>query len=174
MGALRVALIGLRGSGKSTVGPPLARLLGAEFHDLDLELGAGGAGLGGRSAGELLAELGEPRFRALELAALEGLARLPGSQVLATGGGVVETPAARELLARSYACVWLRAPLELLAARLAADPTPRPRLAGADAREELTLLESRRAPWYRGLARVVVEVEDHAPAVLAQRILNEL
>lgn len=169
----RLALVGLRGSGKSSVGRALAAQLGAPFVDLDLELCDSRAPSPGpgASAGELLAALGEPAFRELELAALERVAARPGAQVLATGGGVVETPRALDLLRRGYTCVWLRAPLDLLERRIAADPTLRPRLAGKSLAEELERLAARREPCYQGLAQAVIEVEGRAPLELAQEIL---
>ena len=177
-GALRVALVGLRGSGKSSVGRALAERAQAPFVDLDDELVVeaqrSGVARGDERTGELLARLGEPRFRALELAALADVASRPGAQVLATGGGVVETPAARELLRAAYTCVWLRAPLELLAARIEADPTPRPRLAGGSVLEELATLEERRSPHYRILASLVAEVEGRDPRAIAADLLEAL
>lgn len=168
-----MALIGLRGSGKSSVGRLLAELLGAPFVDLDQELDAG-AGPGAEPAGELLTRLGEPAFRRLELEALGRVAARGGAQVLATGGGVVETGAAAELLARAYVCVWLRAPLGELERRIATDPTPRPRLEGKSLAEELERLATRREPCYQGLARAVVDAHGRTPLEIARQVAELL
>jgi XRE family aerobic/anaerobic benzoate catabolism transcriptional regulator len=150
-GELRIALIGARGAGKSTVGARLAALLGLPFVDLDRETSPE------EPAGALLARLGAPAFRARELAALERVLQRPGSFVLAAGGGVVETGAARALLGGGARCVWLRAPPALLRARLAADPAPRPPLDGADALAEIEDVLRRREPLYAALACSTVD-----------------
>jgi shikimate kinase len=170
---LRPALIGLRGSGKSSVGRALAALTGATFVDLDQQLWGPGSSTP-IPAGELLTRLGEAAFREVELAALRRVAQDPVAQVLATGGGLVETPGARELLANSYTCVWLRAPLAVLEGRLVADPTPRPRLVGASPGEELRLLEARRDGFYRELASLVVQTDGQDPGAIAAHIAAEL
>ncbi len=169
----RVALIGLRGSGKSSVGRALAELLGAPFVDLDRELDAG-AGPGAEPAGELLARLGEAVFRRLELEALERVAARAGAQVLATGGGVIETRPAVELLGRAYTCVWLRAPQVELERRIAGDATLRPRLEGKSLAEELERLATRRGPCYQELARVVVDTQGRAPLEIARHVAELL
>ncbi len=174
---LRLALIGLRGSGKSRVGAALAAQADVPLIDLDrslaeLHVAETRSCVPPPSVGAVFAELGEPRFRKLELRALALAAARPGPQVLATGGGVVERSESRRILVTSYRCVWLRAPLALLLARLEADPTPRPRLAGATLAEELALLEVRRGGIYAELAELVIDVEQRTPEELARTILT--
>jgi len=167
-----IALVGARGAGKSAVGAELARLLGASFRDVDDEV------VPGEPAGAALARLGEAGFRALELAALRRvLAEAPADGaplVVATGGGVVETPEARELLRARARVVWLSAPAEVLARRIAADPTPRPALQGRDASGEIEAVLRRREPWYRELADAIVASGDADVATVARRVATAL
>jgi shikimate kinase len=157
-----LALIGMRGSGKSSVGARVAERLGRPFVDLDLALAAlaerEGESGEPASAGDLLARLGEARFRELEARALRELLEPAPCLVLATGGGVVLREDNRALLGRSSLCVWLRAEPALLAARIAADPQARPALLGTDPLSELTEILERRTPLYEELADRQVEV----------------
>ena len=144
-----IVLLGLRCAGKSSVGRELARELGLGFVDLDHELAVLEGS--GRAAGELLAELGEERFRELEAAALSAaLAR--DALVLATGGGVVEREENRTLLGDRAQLVWLDASDEVLLKRRANDETRRPLLAGVDPLEELSLVGPRRRALFQALA----------------------
>lgn len=152
---VHVALLGLRCSGKTSVGRRLALLLGRDFVDLDeriVRLFGGEDTSPARSAGLILREEGESRFRDLEESALVETLFAPRPLVIATGGGVVERPANRKRLAGSCACVWLRVPRPELERRLRTDPTPRPSLTGADPVEELEALARRRDPWYAATA----------------------
>lgn len=158
-----VTLVGLRCSGKSTVGRELARLLGLGFVDLD-EMIAGKfseeAGEDPCTVGEVLERIGVPAFRELESRCLREVLG-DGPVVVATGGGAVEAPGNRSLLSASR-CLWLDAPVEVLAARLRADPTLRPALlGGGDPAAELAELHEKRAPLYREVASVRLQA---APA----------
>jgi len=173
---LPISLIGLRCSGKTTVGRELALLLSRPFVDLDDEVAALA---GAASAGELIEELGLATFRRLEARVLERLltegrrtGKEAGNQppVLATGGGAIEDAVNRQWLAQHTRCVWLRAGLELLRARLGADPTGRPSLTGADPGAELELLDARRAALYAAVAELEVDAGRGTPRELAERI----
>jgi shikimate kinase len=120
--------------------------------------------------GELLERAGEARFRDLEAAALRRLLEPSPELVLATGGGVVERADNRTWLARTARCVFLSVPLELLAERLRADPSPRPPLVGGELLAELAELRARREPHYRTLAEIALECGDAAPSEIAARI----
>lgn len=171
-----LALLGLRGSGKSTVGRLLAAERGEPFVDLDDETLRQGrrAGLRVATVGELLDRAGTARFRALEAVALRLLLEPSQRLVLATGGGVVEREDNRAWLARGARGVFLSVPLERLAERLRAEPGLRPPLlgreAGADAAAELGELLRRREPAYRALAEVVIECDGATPAEIVTRI----
>jgi len=167
-----VALVGLRGAGKSSLGRLLAGELGRSFVDLDEEL-ARAAGCA--SAGALLRERGEAGFRDLEQACLART--LEGSEplVLATGGGVVERAANRELLLARALVVWLRARPEELERRTALDASERPPLqAATGAASEAEALLARRAAWYAELARLELVTDGRAQAELARALAEEL
>jgi XRE family aerobic/anaerobic benzoate catabolism transcriptional regulator len=102
-----IALLGVRGAGKSTVGALLAERLGAPFVELDQRIEQA-AGL---SLGELFELHGEEHYRKLERAALEEV--LDGSRlVLATGGSIVSDQTSYQLLRQRARCIWLRAGAE--------------------------------------------------------------
>ncbi|MDP6538166.1 MAG: shikimate kinase [Planctomycetota bacterium] len=170
-----VVLIGLRCAGKTSVGRRVSELSGRPFADLDRELEAEWERRTGREvrAGELLAELGEPAFRDLEEAVLHSLLGRDDGPVLAAGGGTVERAACRALLARCR-CVWLRADPAVLAARLEADPTPRPALGGGSATDELSDLAQQRERWYVELAWRVVESGEAEVEEVAREVFETL
>jgi shikimate kinase len=171
-----IALVGLRCSGKTTVGRLLAAELALPFVDLDEELVRAGRYAGWRagSAGELLERAGVAVFRDLEAGLLRRTLEPSPRIVVATGGGVVERPDNRAWLERVARSVYLLVPLETLAARMRADPALRPPLSGRDAVEEIGELRARREPFYRALSEVVIECGDAAPPELARRIRSAL
>jgi len=167
-----IALLGLRCSGKTTVGRLLARELVLPFVDLDEETLRAGryAGWHVGSVGELLERAGRAVFRDLEAGALRRALEPSPRLVLATGGGVVERADNRVWLRRVARCVYLEVPLDVLARRLASDPAPRPALLGEDPVAELAALLARREPHYRALAESVVECGDAPAEEIARRI----
>jgi shikimate kinase/3-dehydroquinate synthase len=177
-----LALVGLRCAGKTSAGRLAAARAGVPFHDLDAEIAARRAPGALRApsvqsattAGEILAELGEPAFRGFEAEALEALVDLVGPRVLACGGGVVERASNRELLAREALVVWLDAPDAVLATRLTAARHERPPLVpGAPPDQEIAILRARRAPLYAGLAgeRLALSGRE-APEEVAELVLR--
>lgn len=162
-----VTLVGLRCSGKSSVGRALAELLGRPFVDLDEAL----AERWERPVGELLVWAGPLTFRDLEQHEL-ALRLAPGeASVLSPGGGAVERAASRARLALTR-CFWLDAPPEVLGSRLARDPTPRPALLSDDAAGEVAELARRRAPLYAEVAEARLDacrpVEELAEEIAAR------
>jgi shikimate kinase len=164
-----VALVGLRASGKSTLARAMGPRLGLQVLDLDAELAARH---GADSAGELLRREGVARFRAAEEALfLEFSQGDPRpAAVWSCGGGLVESPPARMLLARRALVLWLDAPAAVLAARLARDPAPRPSLLGLPPEEELALLATRREGLHRACAHARLDAAAPAALVLERAL----
>ena len=145
-----IALVGMMGSGKTSIGRRLARTLGWPFKDADaaIELAAG------TSIANIFAEIGEPAFRVKERQVIARL--LQGERaVLALGGGAFMDPETRALVRETARSVWLRAELDVLVRRTAR-PGKRPLLATGDPRATLARLLEQRAPVY-ALADVVID-----------------
>lgn len=113
-----VTLTGYMGSGKSTVGEKLARLLGCEFIDLDRYI----EDKTGRTIPDIFAKDGEKVFRAIEAEALRDLIVMHQltnrNLVLALGGGTVMTVPLRDLIFGQTTCVWLKVDLQQLRSRV--------------------------------------------------------
>ena len=161
----RVALIGLPGSGKSSLGAELARRLRYRFVDTDAEIEAAA----GRRIADLVDDAGWPAFRERE-ARIVAAALERDDVVIATGGGAVETPAVAAALADRAVCAWLLAPLDLLERRLAAEPRHARPLLASGSGTALATLSERRAPLYAALARVVLPVAGWSPAAGAAEL----
>lgn len=155
-----IALVGLMGVGKSTVGRRLASRLGRPFVDADAEIEAAAS----MTVSDIFASLGEPEFRAGEARVIRRLLDGP-PRVLATGGGAMLNADTRALLKARAVTVWLRADLDVVAARVMRRDT-RPLLRGGDPRPKLAALAEARYPIYAE-ADLTVEVGagTHAQAV---------
>lgn len=165
----RIVLVGLSGSGKSTVARELAARLGWAADDSDDWIVA----QTGRGIADLFANEGEPAFRRLEHEALRALCGRAGL-VVATGGGVITVEANWPLLRAGSRVVWLRATPEELVARLArqagAGPTVVRPLLADDPLARLRALEaSRRALYAR--ADIAIDTAGRAPAEVAAAAL---
>ncbi len=164
-----LALVGLRGTGKSTVGRILAERLGRPFADADLEIEA----KAGRTIRSIFAEDGEPVFRDWEERILAELTART-NMILATGGGAVLREANRLRLRAFGFVVWLVADPTELAERLQADPerlADRPALTSAGTLAELADVLQARTPLYRDVANLVVETAGKTPEEVASTIL---
>jgi shikimate kinase len=139
----RVVLVGLPGAGKTAVATALAARWGCARADTDDLLGA--------PAADLLRDLGEEGFRRAEAGALRRALDLDA--VVATGGGVVTTPEAREELAAALT-VWLDADDATLVARCAGGDRP---LLGDDPAAAMSRLRAQRAGLYALVARARVD-----------------
>lgn len=146
-------LIGMMGSGKTTVGALAARHLGVPFYDTDAMI----VDEFGRPIADIWAELGEDGFREMER---EAVARVPGTCVAAAGGGAVLDDVNRALIMQSGRVVWLRARPEQLAARLGG-AEDRPLLGEGRSRADTLrhLLEERNEA-YASLATHTIETDD--------------
>jgi shikimate kinase len=159
-----VYLVGMPGSGKSTIGPELAGRLGVPFVELDAEIERAA----GRSVREIFEAQGEPRFRELEAAALPAAAAHDPS-VVSCGGGVVLEPANRVTLRATGDVVFLSVSLEVLKERVS--PSADRPLIHAEA--DLERLFRDREPLYREFAAHVVEASG-PPHDVAEAIEKEL
>jgi shikimate kinase len=137
-----IALVGLMGAGKSTVGRRLAEKLGRAFYDSDTEIEKA-AGL---SVSDIFALHGEADFRRGEKQVLKRLLELP-PHVLATGGGAFIDAETRALMKEKAVTIWLNADLETLWRRVQKRDN-RPLLKRADAKQHLSNLVSEREPFY--------------------------
>lgn len=160
----RVILLGMMGSGKTTVGKELSRLTGWPYHDNDALLEAAT----GQTAREL-ARKGPQRLRQAEAAALVSALSVPEPAFAASAAGVVMDSRLRNTLRASARVVWLRAPVETLAARTMSGPH-RPWLDG-DAIEWLTRTSEARAPLYREVASHEVDTSTRTPAEVAADVV---
>jgi shikimate kinase len=162
-----IALVGLMGVGKSSVGRRLAAALDLPFRDADAEVELAA----GRSISDIFADLGEPAFREGERRVIARLLEQP-PHVLATGGGAFANPDIRALIKSKAVSVWLKADLDVLARRVARKDT-RPLLAGKNPIEVLQELADRRYPAYAE-ADVTVETGDAPHHVAVEQVLSAL
>src|SRR5580700_9493300 len=127
-----IALVGLSGVGKSSIGRRLAAQLGMPFRDADAEVEAAA----GRPIAEIFQQYGESAFRDGERRVIARLLAEP-PHVLATGGGAFMNPETRALIKAHALSIWLKADIEVLARRVARKES-RPLLAGRDPVDVLT------------------------------------
>ena len=167
-----IFLIGYRGTGKSTV----ARLLAAELKwdtvDADVEIER----LAKKTIAAIFAEQGEPAFRDLEAGVV---AELAGRQrvVIALGGGAVLRTDNRAAIRGAGPVVWLKAAVDTIESRIAADATTaqrRPNLTATGGRAEIETLLAEREPKYRECATLVVATDGKTCAEVANEILDQL
>ena len=140
----KVALVGLRGAGKSTVGRRLAKETGAAFVELDAHIE--------REAGMTLSEIfelrGESHYRMLERQVLERMLREPGKMVIAAGGSVVTAPETWRRLQEGARTVWLQASPASHLARVRAQGDLRPMQGRPNAMAELEAILDERSGLY--------------------------
>jgi shikimate kinase len=164
---MNLYLIGLMGSGKTTVGRQLAKLLARSFLDSDHEIEA----RTGVSIPTIFEIEGEKGFRRREAQMIEELTRKKGV-VLATGGGAVLTPRNRECLKQRGWTVYLEAPPDLLLERTRHDRN-RPLLQVENPLDRLQELYTLRDPLYREIAHFTINSASMPPYHLVQTLLKE-
>ena len=163
-----IALVGLMGCGKTTVGGRLAGLLGAPFKDADAEIVAAA----GMSIPEIFENLGEPAFRSGEERVIARLLTEP-PMIIATGGGAYMSDATRAAIREAGAAIWLHADLDTLLERTGRRDT-RPLLKNGDPRKILSDLMDQRYPVY---AEADIRVESTASGAadsVAEAIMTAL
>ena len=140
----RIALIGLRGGGKSTLGRLLAERLNVPFIELDREI----ENRSGASLSEIFDMFGQDTFRRAEREALDDVLRRHRHFVIATSGSIVTEPGTLELLLTSCLTVWVRAEPEEYMKRVMAQGDMRPMAQSARAMEDLISILRSREPLY--------------------------
>jgi XRE family aerobic/anaerobic benzoate catabolism transcriptional regulator len=148
----RIALIGLRGAGKSTLGEKLAQSLGLPFVELDREVEKEA----GAKLGEVFAMYGQDAFRRFERRALERVLNQNERAVIAAGGSLVTDPDTYKLLLDRCLCVWLKASPEEHMARVIAQGDMRPFKGRSAALDEIRKLLADRERLY-GRADVTLD-----------------
>ena len=165
---MNLYLIGYRGSGKSTVAPLLARLLGIDFVDTDQSIVD--------TSGELIAEIfetrGESGFRILESAAIK---KFPAEakQVISLGGGAPTNDSNRKWMKQNGKTAWLTAPPEILWGRICSDAnskSTRPDLSDQGGLAEVRELLAVRETVYRECADYTIDVSEWPPEQVAAKI----
>jgi len=164
---MNIVLIGMRGSGKTTVGKLLAKRLGKQFIEMD-ELIVQKAG---HSIPDIVKRYGWEKFRDIE----EEVTREVAAQdnvVNATGGGVVTREKNIQELKKKGKLVWLKASPDTLLRRIG-DDQYRPSLTGRSPREDLEAVLAERTPIYERVADFIMDTEDKKPEEVAAAIAKQ-
>ncbi|OBH29559.1 shikimate kinase [Mycobacterium sp. E342] len=165
--APRAVLVGLPGSGKSTIGRRLAKALGVEFLDTDAAIEQ----RTGRSIADIFATDGEQEFRRIEEEAVRA-ALADHDGVVSLGGGAVTSPGVCEALA-GHTVIYL----EISAGegvRRTGGGAVRPLLAGPDRAEKYQALMAKRVPLYRRVSTIRVDTNRRNPGAVVRYIVSRL
>lgn len=172
MASSSIALIGYRGTGKTTIARLIAGQLSYDWVDADVEVEL----RAGKSIAAIFEESGEQAFRDLETEVVAELC-LRDKTVLALGGGAVLRESNRKTIELCAQTVWLQASAAVIAERILGDPTTaerRPNLTNRGGRHEIEQLLAEREPIYRACATLEVDTEDKDPAEIADEIVAAL
>ena len=162
-----IALVGMMGAGKSSIGFRLAARLKVPFSDADAEIERAA----GCTVSDIFERYGEDAFRDCERKVIERLLGEP-PHVLATGGGAFINPETRARMKGSAVTVWIKVPVDVLLSRLQRKDD-RPLLKNGDPREIVERLLAERAPIYRE-ADLTIESENGPHADTVERIVAAL
>ncbi|OBF44123.1 shikimate kinase [Mycobacterium sp. 852002-50816_SCH5313054-b] len=165
--APKAVLVGLPGSGKSTIGRRLAKALGVGLLDTDVAIEQ----RTGRTIADIFAIDGEPEFRRIEEEVVRA-ALADHDGVLSLGGGAVTSPGVREALA-GHTVVYLEIGARE-GVRRTGGSTVRPLLAGPDRAEKYRALMAERAPLYRRVATIRVDTNRRNPGAVVRHIVSRL
>ena len=166
---MNIVLIGMRGSGKTTVGKILAQKLGRELVEMD-ELISRRAGL---SIPEIVEGYGWAKFRDIE-EEITGEVAGQDNIINAAGGGVVTREKNVQKLKKSGVLVWLKASVDTLVKRIGEDIERPPLVGGSTRREDIEITLAERMPLYQKAADLVVNTENQTPEEVAEAIISLL
>ena len=165
----RIALIGLRGAGKSTLGRMLAEGLGIPFIELDREIER----RSGASLSEIFEMFGQETFRRAERDALEEVLAREAAFVVATSGSIVTEPATLERLLTTCRTIWVRAEPSEHMARVTQQGDMRPMAHSARAMDDLKAILDSRTPLY-AKAEIAISTTGKTPEATASELLRVL
>lgn len=167
--AQRIALVGLRGAGKTTLGAKAAEALQLPFFELDREIER----ISGTALGSILELYGQQAYRRYELQALQELLAAQPRFVVATGGSLVSETATYELLLRSCFTVWVRTTPEEHMRRVLAQGDLRPMAGSQQAMDDLRRILEERTELY-GRADLVLDTTGTRPEKSVRELLKAL
>jgi shikimate kinase len=167
--AKHVTLVGMMGSGKSTVAPLVAHALGRGVVEVDALIEK----QEGLPIGEIFIAKGEAYFRRVEQALITRLIDQEPPSVLSLGGGAFQWDATRRLLLEKTVVFYLSADVDVLVSRLSSETAARPLLSmpGIDLTQTVRDLLERRGTYY-GMAHYRVETDFHGPDEIARSIVT--
>jgi shikimate kinase len=164
---MNILLIGMRGSGKTTIGQSLASRLGYTFIDSDKELVA----RVGKTIPSIVKESGWDKFRDYESSILKSVCE-KDTQVIATGGGVILRSENVNIMKKAGSIVWLTAPVDELIERIGED-TNRPSLTNADSiKEEMEHVLSERSQLYKCVADQILNTHNKSIHSVTKEIVD--
>ena len=163
-----LVLVGLPGSGKTSVGRALAERLGRPFLDFDEEIERREA----LPVSRIFANRGERYFRSLERQLTEEMRHVGGGMVLAPGGGWVTVPGVVQTLRPPALIVYLAVEPATALARMGLGRARRPLLEAGDPLASLTGLQTLRGPTYHAVSDLLVQTEDMDQQEVTNRIVE--
>jgi XRE family aerobic/anaerobic benzoate catabolism transcriptional regulator len=165
----RLAFVGLRGAGKTTLGQLTAKKLGLPFHELNKDIERGS----GIPVNEVMALYGIEGYRKLELLSLKNLINSNTSMVLAVAGGIVNEPETYHFLMQNCVTIWLKASPEEHMARVRSQGDERPMAGNPDAMRQLKAILAERQSQY-AQADIVVDTSGKLKEQSLSEVINVL
>ena len=165
----RIALIGLRGAGKSTLGQMAAKTLGSDFVELNRDI----ENEQGFSVTEIFKLYGQEGYRRMEFSAIRRIAESNRPMIVATGGGIVAEAASFDFLLKSFYTIWIKAKPEEHMRRVRKQGDLRPMANDRAAMKELVTILTSREPLY-GRANAIVDTSGKSPEASLQDLLSAI